>query len=240
MPTPTLVEKKALELSKSDLDLVSARYLNINNSPNLNSGHRDNIIESLPDFKVESVGQCEKSNFTKTNKFRYRLKYREIPIYGSSVIVELDDNGKDLYLASASVDQIASAIVDQEVDQKEAVNLLRKEFPENKPRIKKEHLPSYIKNYYEKQHKYISLDDYNLNPSLYYFFLRKNCSSDINGHWKLAYVTEISVDNKKVHQEEGKYSENKIETVSPELFDYVIDAHTGEILVKLSNIKTFS
>ncbi|MGV2391032.1 MAG UNVERIFIED_CONTAM: hypothetical protein LVR29_31265 [Microcystis novacekii LVE1205-3] len=63
--------------------------------------------------------------FTQAFKFKYRLRYQGIPLYGSSIIVDLDEDNKFLFANSS------------EVAQDEAVN---KGFPDKNPKVTEEDL----------------------------------------------------------------------------------------------------
>lgn len=160
------------------------------------------------------------SKFTQAFKFKYRLRYQGIPLYGSSIIVDLDEDNKFLFANSS------------EVAQDEAV---KKGFPDKNPKVPEEDLKDSIYKYCLKKGEPISreaLKDCDINPQLYYYFKHfSNGSSHKLGEWRLVYVTNI-----KVMAPTG--GEKSVGT-SLELTDYVIDAHTGEIMLELSNLRTF-
>jgi Zn-dependent metalloprotease len=145
------------------------------------------------------------SKFTQAFKFKYRLRYQGIPLYGSSIIVDLDEDNKFLFANSS------------DVAQDEAV---KKGFPDKNPQVTEKDLKYSISKYCD------------VNPQLYYYFKHfSNGSSHKLGEWRLVYVTNI-----KVMAPTG--GEKSVGT-SLELTDYVIDAHTGEIMLELSNLRTF-
>jgi Zn-dependent metalloprotease len=85
-----------------------------------------------------------------------------------------------------------------------------------------------IKHLIEKEKGY-KLADVPLNPSIYYYY---DSRSD---RWRLVYITDLYKDIKN----KGSQTENKSEFKSiPEMVDYVIDAHTGEIVVELPRVRT--
>ena len=160
------------------------------------------------------------SKFTQAFKFKYRLRYQGIPLYGSSIIVDLDEDNKFLFANSS------------EVAQDEAV---KKGFPDKNPKVTEEDIKDSIYEYCLKKGEPISpeaLEHCDVNPQLYYYFKHfSNGSSHKLGEWRLVYVTNI-----KVMAPTG--GEKSVGT-SLELTDYMIDAHTGEIMLELSNLRTF-
>lgn len=160
------------------------------------------------------------SKFTQAFKFKYRLRHQGIPLYGSSIIVDLDEDNKFLFANSS------------EVAQDEAV---KKGFPDKNPKVTEKDLKDSISKYCLKKGEPISreaLKDCDVNPQLYYYFKHfSNGSSHKLGEWRLVYVTNIKV--------MAPTSGGKSVGTSLELTDYVIDAHTGEIMLELSNLRTF-
>ncbi|GBE75467.1 hypothetical protein myaer87_26940 [Microcystis aeruginosa NIES-87] len=160
------------------------------------------------------------SKFTQASKFKYRLRYQGIPLYGSSIIVDLDEDNKFLFANSS------------EVAQDEAV---KKGFPDKNPKVPEEDLKDSIYKYCLKKGEPISpeaLEHCDINPQLYYYFKHfSNGSSHKLGEWRLVYVTNIKV--------MAPTSGGKSVGTSLELTDYMIDAHTGEIILELSNLRTF-
>lgn len=162
------------------------------------------------------------SKFTQAFKFKYRLRYQGIPLYGSSIIVDLDEDNKFLFANSS------------EVAQDEAV---KKGFPDKNPKVTEKDLKDSISEYCLnlKKGEPISpeaLKHCDVNPQLYYYFKHfSNGSSHKLGEWRLVYVTNIKV--------MAPTSGGKSVGTSLELTDYMIDAHTGEIILELSNLRTF-
>ncbi len=158
------------------------------------------------------------SKFTQASKFKYRLRYQGIPLYGSSIIVDLDEDNKFLFANSS------------EVAQDEAV---KKGFPDKNPKVPEEDLKDSIYKYCLKKGEPISreaLKDCDINPQLYYYFKHFSNGSS-HKLWRLVYVTNIKV--------MAPTSGGKSVGTSLELTDYMIDAHTGEIILELSNLRTF-
>lgn len=160
------------------------------------------------------------SKFTQAFKFQYRLRHQGIPLYGASIIVDLDEDNKFLFANSS------------EVAQDEAV---KKGFPDKNPKVTEKDLKDSISKYCLKKGEPISreaLKDCDINPQLYYYFKHfSNGSSHKLGEWRLVYVTNIKVMAPTVG--------GKSVGTSLELTDYMIDAHTGEIMLELSNLRTF-
>jgi Zn-dependent metalloprotease len=160
------------------------------------------------------------SKFTQAFKFKYRLRYQGIPLYGSSIIVDLDEDNKFLFANSS------------EVAQDEAV---KKGFPDKNPKVTEKDLKDSISKYCFKKGEPISpeaLEHCDVNPQLYYYFKHfSNGSSHKLGEWRLVYVTNIKV--------MAPTSGEKSVGTSLELTDYMIDAHTGEMMLELPNLRTF-
>lgn len=160
------------------------------------------------------------SKFTQAFKFKYRLRYQGIPLYGSSIIVDLDEDNKFLFANSS------------EVAQDEAV---KKGFPDKNPKVTEKDLKDSISKYCLEKGEPISpeaLEHCDVNPQLYYYFKHfSNGSSHKLGEWRLVYVTNI-----KVMAPTG--GEKSVGT-SLELTDYMIDAHTREMMLELPNLRTF-
>ncbi len=169
--------------------------------------------------ELELVDEYQ-SKFTQAFKFQYRLRHQGIPLYGASIIVDLDEDNKFLFANSS------------EVAQDEAV---KKGFPDKNPKVTEKDIKDSISKYCLKKGEPISreaLKDCDINPQLYYYFKHfSNGSSHKLGEWRLVYVTNIKV--------MAPTSGGKSVGTSLELTDYVIDAHTGEIMLELSNLRTF-
>jgi Zn-dependent metalloprotease len=178
-------------------------------------------VQWSTDFPVEfELVDKYQSKFTQAFKFKYRLRHQGIPLYGSSIIVDLDEDNKFLFANSS------------EVAQDEAV---KKGFPDKNPKVTEKDLKDSISKYCLKKGESISqeaLEHCEVNPELYYYFKHfSNGSSHKLGEWRLVYVTNIKV--------MAPTSGEKSVGTSLELTDYVIDAHTGQIILELSNLRTF-
>lgn len=220
----TELEHRAIELSRSGShDGAGEKFSLFTTSqskepqPKLETGNSRTVELStglLVEFELVDKYQ---SKFTQEFKFKYRLRHQGIPLYGSSIIVDLDEDNRFLFANSS------------DVAQDEAV---KKGFPDKNPKVAKEALKDLISKYYHQKGERISLDGCDINPDLYYYFKHfSNGSTHKLGEWRLVYVTNI-----KVMAPTG--GEKSVGT-SPELTDYVIDAHTGEIILELSNLRTF-
>ncbi len=159
-------------------------------------------------------------NLTKTHIVKFRQKYRNIPVYGAQVTVEVDEKNELLAINSAIGDP-------------NGINA--------SPKVERNE----IKHLIEEKKGY-NLADLALNPTLYYYYdSTKEC-------WRLVYITDIKYKDRtnKITETEN-YSQfkdrtNKVtETENysqfksiQEMVDYVIDAHTTEIVVELPRVRT--
>lgn len=223
----TELEHRAIELSRSgspggaeeELRLFTgSQPKSLQPKPEPRDTQQVRLSTGLP-VEFELVGKYQ-SKFTQAFKFKYRLRYQGIPLYGSSIIVDLDEDNKFLFANSS------------EVAQDEAVN---KGFPDKNPKVTEEDLKDSIYEYCLNKGEPISreaLEHCEVNPQLYYYFKHfSNGSSHKLGEWRLVYVTNIKV--------MAPTSGEKSVGTSLELTDYVIDAHTGEIILEISNLRTF-
>ena len=223
----TELEDIAIKLSGSDSpggageelrSFTSSPSKSLQPKPEPGDTQRGQLPTDLP-VQFELVDKYQ-SKFTQAFKFKYRLRYQGIPLYGSSIIVDLDEDNKFLFANSS------------EVAQDEAV---KKGFPDKNPKVTEKDLKDSIYEYCLKKGEPISpeaLKDCDINPQLYYYFKHfSNGSSHKLGEWRLVYVTNIKV--------MAPTSGGKSVGTSLELTDYVIDAHTGEIILELSNLRTF-
>ncbi|CCI17555.1 hypothetical protein MICAF_2930004 [Microcystis aeruginosa PCC 9807] len=218
----TELEHRAIELSRpgspggAGEELRS--FIGSQPKPDPRNTQQVQLSTGLP-VEFELVDKYQ-SKFTQAFKFKYRLRYQGIPLYGSSIIVDLDEDNKFLFANSS------------EVAQDEAV---KKGFPDKNPKVTEKDLKDSISKYCLEKGEPISpeaLEHCDVNPQLYYYFKHfSNGSSHKLGEWRLVYVTNI-----KVMAPTG--GEKSVGT-SLELTDYVIDAHTGEIMLELSNLRTF-
>ncbi|ODG99861.1 hypothetical protein A4S05_36040 [Nostoc sp. KVJ20] len=186
----------ASDLSALDAENVAQRYV------------KSALASSeLPNFTVTEVnGQTsefkslgvENIPFTNTKTVKLRQYYRKIPVYGSLITVELEQDNELVSLNSAlgdpvNVDAIAS------ISPSQAIQVVREAAG------------------YGKQH----LD---AMPRLNYYY-------DRDAHrWRLVYIIEdvlkLDTDNvKEAHP-------------LPEVMDYVINAHSGELISELPRTQT--
>ncbi len=157
--------------------------------------------ESLPTFnppsdegqhQLKCVG-VEKLELTKSKVVKFRQIYKKVPVYGSLISVELEENNGLIGINSAvaqlkNINPIATLSPTSIIEQ-----------------IKK--LAGY------------SNDELKEVPRLYFYYDSK---SEI---WRLVYITE----------DVRKYS---MVTSPVDHFDYVIDAHTGELVAEIPRVNT--
>ncbi|GAB1544542.1 hypothetical protein NUACC21_72180 [Scytonema sp. NUACC21] len=136
-------------------------------------------------------------NLTNTRIVKFRQKYRDIPVYGAQVVVEVDEQNELLAINSA-------------IGEPNGINA--------SPQVK----PDEIKHIIEGKKGY-KLPDLDLNPTLYYYYDSKK------GSWRLVYITDI------IFKDSEKYSQSQF---LMEMVDYVIDAHTKEIVLELPRVRT--
>jgi Zn-dependent metalloprotease len=134
---------------------------------------------------------------TKTHTIKFSQKYKNIPVYGALVTLEVDDNYDLLAINSAFGDP--SGI-------------------DASPKLK----PEKLKELIQKLTKH-DLGNLDLAASIYYYFDTKNKS------WRLVYVVENPLQNTNALP--------KSESI-PEMVDYIIDAHTGDLVSELPRVKT--
>ena len=218
----TELEHRAIELSRSGSPSGAEEEWSyfISPEPKPEPGDTQQVRLStglLVEFELVDKYQ---SKFTQAFKFKYRLRYQGIPLYGSSIIVDLDEDNKFLFANSS------------DVAQDEAV---KKGFPDKNPQVTEKDIKYSIYKYCLEKGEPISqeaLEHCDINPQLYYYFKHfSNGSSHKLGEWRLVYVTNIKV--------MAPTSGEKSVGTSLELTDYVIDAHTGQIILELSNLRTF-
>lgn len=213
--TTTELEDIAIKLSGSDSPGGAGEELRgfTVSQPKPEPGDTQQVLLSTGLLVELELVDKYQSKFTQAFKFKYRLRYQGIPLYGSSIIVDLDEDNKFLFANSS------------EVAQDEAV---KKGFPDKNPKVTEKDLKDSISKYCLKKGEPISpeaLKHCDVNPQLYYYFSHKL------GEWRLVYVTNI-----KVMAPTG--GEKSVGT-SLELTDYMIDAHTGEMMLELPNLRTF-
>ncbi|RUT02491.1 hypothetical protein DSM106972_059690 [Dulcicalothrix desertica PCC 7102] len=152
--------------------------------------------QPIREFQLEGVS-IKTWKKTKTHTIKFRQKYKNIPVYGSIVTVEVGDEYDLIAINSAIGDPI-------DIDAH--------------PKFK----PDQLKDVIQKQTKH-DLRNSDIKETLYYYF-------DTNEkRWRLVYLVENN--SQKID------SLPKSES-APEIVDYVIDAHTGELVSELPRIKT--
>ncbi|RCJ14938.1 hypothetical protein A6S26_09795 [Nostoc sp. ATCC 43529] len=162
------------------------------------------IRNFVPDLKkdfvqseFETVGTPQWLQFTKTHIVKFRQKYKNIPVYGAQVTVEVAEDNELLAINSAIGDP-------NEID--------------SSPKFE----PDEIKQLIEEKEDYESTD-LDFNPTLYYYYDSKN------KRWRLVYITDIRFKETK----NGSQSKFILKMV-----DYIIDAHTKEIVLELPRVRT--
>jgi hypothetical protein len=133
---------------------------------------------------------------------------REIPIYGSSVVGEAEE--REITFSSAQVDKKVAAIADPMSG------------TPTQPEIKNE---SGLKDALRKELGEV-VEKIDLRPTLYYYY---DISHKQEGKWRLVWVTDIPT--KQFEHIEGKDFLSK-------LADYIVDAKSGEIVDKLSHVRS--
>ncbi|MBD2774598.1 hypothetical protein [Iningainema tapete] len=146
--------------------------------------------------QLESVG-IETWRRAKTHTIKFRQKYKNIPVYGASVTVEVDENYDLLAINSAIGDP-------------GGVDASPKLIPDN------------LKDVIQQQTKH-NLHFADLQPHLYYYF------DSIDDRWRLVYLVENKLNQTNAIP--------KFESI-PKMVDYVIDAHTGDLVRELPRVKT--
>lgn len=179
-------------------------------APPYNSTLRDNSVGS--DSELELIDKF-KSQFTETDTFKYRQSYKGIPIYGSSVIVEIDEEEEAATVYSSSVDSIAA--IDLDPPSKDKLE-----------KIKSFYLKKWIESSWEENIKGYSLKDIDLNPTLYYYY------DPQEEKWRLVYITNICKDKAAI-------CKDKAAPKLQELTDYVVDITEKRVIDRLPWIKTF-
>ena len=190
------------DLSTLDPETVASRYLK-------------NAIASdeMPEFAAAEVnGQdsefrslgVETILLTNTRTVKYRQNYSRIPVYGSLVTVELDQNNELISINSAlgnpaDVDPVAT------VSPARALQVARR-LSGDKRRKNKE-----------------SPDD---TPRLYFYYDQKIA------RWRLVYIIEDV--SKRTKRSEAGLDDAAL----PEVVDYVIDAHSAELVDELPRTAT--
>jgi len=165
---------------------------------------------STDETKLESVA-IETWKLANTHIIKFHQKYKDIPVYGAQVNVEIDEDNELL-----AIDSAIGAPID-DIDKN--------------PTIKSNELKNLIK----KTTKH-SLKNSVLTPTLYYYFdstqsQDKKNKPEKDGKWRLVYYVENQIKIDKI-------SDPKMFDSIQKMVDYVIDAHTGELVSELSHLKT--
>lgn len=161
---------------------------------------KDTNFELLDNFK---------SNWANRYFFKYRQIYKGIPLYGSSIIVELNEDSNNKDVDPSRVDKIGNIDVKLSPEKLNQIKNAQKQL-------------DWLKSCIEKSEKN-SLNGLDLNPTPYYYYDDKKQS------WRIVYITDIRLTESKDISE--------IQLLS-ELVDYIVDADNGEIVAMLSRIKT--
>lgn len=161
---------------------------------------------STHETKLESVA-IETWKLANTHTIKFHQKYKDIPVYGAQVNVEIDEENELLAINSA----IGIPI----------------DIDEN-PKIKSNELKDLIQKMTKRD-----LKKSVLKSTLYYYFDSTQSQDKENkpqaGQWRLVYLVENQIDKTNVPQ---------VFESMQEMVDYVIDAHTGELVSKLPRVKT--
>jgi Zn-dependent metalloprotease len=170
-----------------------------------------NALESdgLPGFTVADMegGATEfrplghkKLFLTNSQTVKFRQLYREIPVYGSLITVEMDARHRLLSINSA-LGSPAGVDAEPRISPAQAVEAVR------------------------KAAGWGESDPLGVKPRLFFYF-----DGSGEGAWHLAYIAE----NVPQRQEEDQEDDHPL----PQLFDYVVDAHTVELIAALPRTQT--
>ncbi len=159
---------------------------------------RDFVVANLRSdlSQLESIGM-ETWQFAKTHTIKFQQKYRNIPVYGSLVTVEVGENN-DL-LAINSVIGVPIGV-------------------EASPKFEPHEVKELI-----KQRTQGDFTNTELIPTIYFYF---DSQENI---WRLVYYIENKLKNINVTI--------NLELI-PEMVDYVIDAHTGDLVSTQPRVRT--
>lgn len=165
---------------------------------------------STQETKLESIA-IETWKLAKTHTIKFQQKYKDILVYGAQVNVEVDEENELLAINSA----VGASIGD--IDRN--------------PTIKSNQLKDLI----EKTTKH-DLKNSQLKPTLYYYFDSTKSEDKDNkpqeGQWRLVYLVKNTIDK------DEKIKDPKMFQAIQKMVDYVVDAHTGELVSELSRLKT--
>lgn len=182
-------------VSLSSMDAESAARQYLNNalaSAEMPAFTAGDVSGEKSDFKL--IG-TESEPLTKTQMVKFYQVYRQIPVYGSLVTVELDSKNEFVAINSSLSEPVN-------------VNHVATLSPADALKKVSEHAG------YNTKH----LD---ATPRLYYYFDRETM------RWRLVYITTNVV---KLSGEGAAATSKGI----PKVKDYVIDAHSGDLVAELS------
>ncbi|WP_123024281.1 M4 family metallopeptidase [Mycolicibacterium stellerae] len=188
------VDNKAL-----DPETAARRYLSqmieSPRVPAIRAAEPDGAKTEFRTLRTETVP------LTDTTVVKFTQYRKRIPVYGSMVTIELDENNEIVGANGGIVDEMDVEPV-AKISPERALKVVCRDAGIN---------PSDVAE----------------PPKLYYFF---DNSTD-EGEWRLCYIT-TSVPTKP----KGKRSAGR--PTMPQVYDYVIDAHTGKLVAKLPRAKT--
>ncbi|AUB40823.1 hypothetical protein COO91_06852 [Nostoc flagelliforme CCNUN1] len=173
------------------------------------SNHFKNELNNPNNSVLEAVS-IEIWKRTGTKTINFVEKYNETPVYGSLVVLEVYDNHNTLNCVSA---------IDSTVAKKSILSFVEK----GKTDIIK---PNQIESIIRKLAKDEVSDNWKLQTKLYYYF----DYSSVTPKWRLVYFVENKM-------RDINYAPSVLEVPS-KMVDYVIDAYTGNVVNKISNIRT--
>lgn len=188
----------AFEPQKLDPESAARRYLNqiMARPATFEVAPRDMGTESV-EYKV--IG-TETVPLTRTTFVKFAQYYRRIPVYGSLVTVELEEDNSLLSVRSAvggptDVDPVAV------ISPADAMTTI---------------------------HADAGTDVYGEPPKLFYYFDERADP----GRWRLAYIAT------NVRRAPGREGADGHPAGIPEFLDYVVDAHSGELVARLSRTQS--
>jgi hypothetical protein len=182
----------------------------------LREPHKDPDLSSFRSTELEvfpKIVDNFQSGIAGKHVYRYQQVCKvdgrgEIPIYGSSVVGEAEE--REITFSSAQVDKKVAAIADPMSG------------TPTQPEIKNE---SGLKDALRKELGEV-VEKIDLRPTLYYYY---DISHKQEGKWRLVWVTDIPT--KQFEHIEGKDFLSK-------LADYIVDAKSGEVVDKLSHVRS--
>lgn len=177
--------------------------------------------DSLPGFTAPDVegGAAEfkalahkKLFLTNSQTVKFRQLYRKIPVYGSLITVEMDARHRLLSINS-SLGSPSGVDAVAKISPAQAVEAVRKAagWGDADP-----------------------LNVLGVQPRLFYYF----DASGEEGVWHLAYISENIAENIAENVPQRQEEDQEDDHYLPQLFDYVVDAHTGELVAALPRTQT--